>query len=194
MCYISNKKISTDLSYFNSFFSSNEIKKKLNTELASKKVKILNFAGRYCRKLNNIEPEELISETCKRLLEGTRKWKRNIQFIPMFNGAMRSIADERYKNEVLNKKYKLPNNGICPIYDNISNQLPNQEQQITGKKDLKNIRRLFQDDKTAQRFLDMKLDGYKRKDIMSKLSLDSKRYNTVFKKVERRIKKYFNSA
>lgn len=180
-------------------FSLNKVRKKLNVEYSKNRLQLLKIAGWYCRKLKKIEPEDLIHETYKRFSEGTRTWKKGSEFIQTFKGAMQSIADEKYESEKLDKRkfvserYKLENNRDYSIYENTPDQNQNQEEE-TIYKEKQNIfkditKNLFRDDKVAQALLHLYLEGYTRKEIMEKLQINSRQYNTVYKKVLRRITK-----
>lgn len=175
----------------NIHFSLDDLKKKLNNEISLNQSKLLNLAKNHCSKLGRMEPEELIHETLKRFLEGTRRWKKDKPFLQTFNLAMRSIANEKYENEKRNNfvsEIGLSENNDNSIYEMIPSQIPDPERQIISKEKSKSIQVLFDNDKVTQAVLDMKLNGYTRKDIMEKLSLSSKEYNKAFKKISRRIK------
>ena len=179
-------------------FSLNEVRKKLNVVYSKNKLQLLQHAGRYCRKLKKTEPEDLINETYKRFLEGTRTWKKGSKFIQTFKGAMQSIADEKYESENLDKrkfvseKYKLSNNKDYSIYENTPDQAQNQEEEIIYKQEKTQFnemaRNLLTADQVAKNFFHLYyLGDYTRKEIMEKLQINSKQYNTVYKKVHRRI-------
>ena len=61
-------------------FSINEVKERLDTEYSRNRLRLLKIATSYCRKLKKLEPEDLVHETYKRFLEGTRQWKKDSIF------------------------------------------------------------------------------------------------------------------
>ena len=175
-------------------FSVNEVREMLNVEYSKNRYKLLKMARWYCRKLKKIEPEDLIHETSKRFLEGIRTWKKGSNFFQTFKGAMRSIADQEYQNE----KKTISESGIkkdeeYSIYENTPDQNRNQEEEIIYKQDQTGFKEkainLLRDDKVAQDLLDLHLEGYTRKEIMEKLQMKDRQYNTVYKKIFRRITK-----
>ena len=63
-------------------FSVNEVREKLNVEYSKNRHFLNKRAKEHCKKLKTMEPEELINETYKRFLIGTRKWYKDSKFIP----------------------------------------------------------------------------------------------------------------
>ena len=107
---------------------------------------------------------------------------------------MQSIADQEYQNEKKTvSENRIKNDKEYSIYESTSDQTQNQEEAVIYKDNqiiFKNItQNLLKDDKVAQDLLHFYLEGYKRKEIMKKLQINDRKYNTVYKKVLRRITK-----
>ena len=118
-------------------FSVNEVKEKLELEYLKNRKFLMDRAEVHCRKLKNMEPEELIHETYKRFLIGTRKWNKSSEFKPTFNGAMKSIASDEYKKEdkkIFTPEYYELNDRGYSIYENTPDQIQNQEEKIIYNK------------------------------------------------------------
>lgn len=175
-------------------FSVNELREKLNVEYSKNRLQLLKMATSYCRKLKKIEPEDLINETYKRFLEGKRQWKKGSNFFQTFKGAMQSIADQEYQNEKKTvSESRIKNDKEYSIYESTPDETQNQEEEIIHKQEQENFKKishnLLLDDEVAQNLLDLYLEGYTRKEIMEKLHINDRQYNTIYKKVHRRITK-----
>ena len=193
-----SKKSSTSEPY--EYFSINEVKEKFKAEYPKNRKFLMNRAKVHCRKLKNMEPEDLIHETYTRFLMGTRKWNKSSEFKPTFNGAMQSIASDEYKKK--DKKIFIPeycgvNTKNYSIYENTPDWTQNQEEKITYKQEQKEFneiaKNLLKDDQIATDFFQLYyLKDYTRKEVIKKLKLNDKQYNTLYNKILRRIKKISN--
>lgn len=175
-------------------FSLNEVRKKLNVEYSKNRRQLLQHAGWYCKKLKKTEPEDLINETYKRFLEGTRKWKKCSNFFQTFKEAMRSIAGQEYINEKKTvSESSIKNDKEYSIYEHTPDQTQNQEEEIIYRQEQEGFKKILKnlliDDSLAQDLLNLHLKGYTRKGIMEKLEINDREYNTVYKKIFRRITK-----
>ena len=177
------------------YFSLNEVRKKLNVEYSKNRLKLLKRAVSYCRKLKKIEPEDLINEAYKRLSEGTRKWKKASNFFYTFKEIMRSIAWQEYTNEKKTiAENRIKNGKEYSIYENTPDQTQNQEEEMIYRQEQegfkKTAKNLLIDDQVAKDFFQLYyLKDYTRKKIMEELQINGQQYNTIYKKVLRRITK-----
>ena len=182
----------------NNYYSQDEVKKKIDQELRLHLPKILKHARRHCHKLSNLEPEELINEAATRFLdqrEKSRRWRRDLGIVQAFNGAMRSIADEKYEQIKTYEKrstYLDDNNEKVFFAEEsegqfFSNIITKPEDKLVIEEELKELKSLFPNDNKASLFFECRCLGLTKKEIMKELSITDREYEALRKKVSRRF-------
>lgn len=160
------------------------------------------------RKVPDLIGSELLNEAIARILEGTRPWKKSVDFTAFVCEVMRSIASEylgkfktrkkhaiNYENELIRGDYEEAdkvegefNQAPCP------GLTPEQqlEREQKAKKELEILEGLFCDDETASMVVMAWSDGYKKDQILEEFGYTSTEYESAVKKIRRRTMK-FNS-
>ena len=183
----------------NNYYSRDEVKKKIDQELRLHLPEILKRARRHCQKLSNyLEPEELINEAATRFLdqrEKSRRWRRDLGIVQAFNGAMRSIADEKYEQKKThedrfkfldesNDRASSPRDSEGQFFSNI---ITEPEDKLIFEEEIKELTSLFPNDNKAGLFFECQCFGLTKKEIMKVLSITDREYEALHKKVSRRF-------
>ena len=183
----------------NNYYSQDEVKEKIDQELRAHLPEILKHARIHCQKLSNyLEPEELIHEAVARFLDQrdkSRRWRRDLGIVPAFNGAMRSIADEKYEQKkTYEDRFKSLGESIdrtSPPRDSeghfFSNIITKPEDKLVIEEEIKELKSLFPNDNKASLFFEYRCLGLTNKEIMKKMSLSDQEYEALYKKVYRRL-------
>lgn len=166
------------------------------------------LAKNRAHKVPDITGPELLSEAIARILQGTRPWKKSVDFTAFICEVMRSVASEylekfktrrkhgiRYENEQLrddDDEARKLNDAIqqAPCSTPNPEQLLDREQQ--AKRERETLEELFGDDDTASIIVMAWGDGYRKAQILEEFGITPTEYESAAKKIRRRIVK-FNS-
>src|SRR6266478_4725173 len=74
--------------------SETEVRNEISSLTASERTKLIKIARSYGR-ISLEEPDELVHEAICRILDGTRKWPRDLEKLRFLAGVIKSIAGDR---------------------------------------------------------------------------------------------------
>ena len=168
------------------YFSLKEVRDKIEREYRRELPTIRRNARRHCEKLRDSEPEDLIHEAIERFLDGRRRWRKDLLIIQALNGAVRSIAYDKYQKEkILKNNIELEDEKIL---DTLHSYNKNPEYYLIKEDEEREILNLFNDREIF--FIHLLLSGYIKNEIMKNLSLTETKYASLRRKILRRIKSY----
>jgi DNA-directed RNA polymerase specialized sigma24 family protein len=120
-------------------------------------------------------PEDLIQEACMRVLDGTRKWPRDVPVLTFLAGVMRSIAWD-WRPKVGDEDVDVDGLGA-------------EDNTAAARIDFQKIIALFNDDPVAQKMVLALMDGAKGEELRELSGLTSTEYESKRTKIRRRLEK-----
>ena len=136
----------------------------------------------------SMSEDDLVSEAILRIIDGRRKWPRNLAPTTFVKGVIRSIVSERMKQMELLPETVLYSDNPPEIRD----EVPNSEERLAAIQLADIVIRSFSDDEQAQRLIvgrSLGLNGQQLKEYAG--ILDQKTFETVAKRVARRLERDF---
>lgn len=133
---------------------------------------------------SSLGPEDLLQEAVFRALkeERARNWPKHISFVKFLSRGMESIASH-HREKMETEKAAVP---PPPEVSDMGSQLQAQ-------KDVRLIRDIFADDPKAFDVLALKAQGVDAKEIMDELQLSGTEWETIRKRIRRKLAKYVNA-
>lgn len=133
---------------------------------------------------------DLMQEAFSRILEGARNWPSDLEFLPFMVQVMRSIAStERRKANRRPELRAVPQHGEQLAFDAVADPKGTPDEIIGEWDELSAARALFADDETATTYIDAIVAGFRRPEIMELCDLDANGYDTVTRRIKRRLEK-----
>ncbi|WP_206744577.1 sigma factor [Rhizobium sp. LCM 4573] len=164
-----------------------EVRKRIDRMTGAEALKLEQIARRF------VEPRDagdLMQEAFSRILEGRRNWPTNVEFLPFMAQVMRSIASTDRRNSVRQPGLQLvPQHGEQLTFDNMADPGPNPEEIVRQQDELALSKEMFADDDVATSFIDALDAGFRRPEIMELCDLDANGYDTVVRRIKRRLEK-----
>lgn len=126
--------------------------------------------------------EDLLQEALTRILEGTRKWPRNVPIIAFVAGVMRSLAGEYWKEQRQIRSDTQTSPAI--------NTAPRLEGAAEAKAELKAIEAYFGDDDEGWVVATARAEGCSPEEIQNMFNFTSMQYDSTLKRIRRKINQY----
>ena len=117
-----------------------------------------------------------------RILDGTRKWPRNVPIIVFVAGVMRSLAGEYWKEQRQIRFDDQTGSAISADHG--------PERTASAKAELKAIEAYFGDDDEGWFVAMARADGYSPEEIQHMFNFTSTRYDSTLKRIRRKINEY----
>jgi RNA polymerase sigma-70 factor (ECF subfamily) len=130
---------------------------------------------------NDSEWEDLLQEALTRILEGTRRWPRDLPIVAFIAGVMRSLASERRKQ----RRYSSEEEA-----SQVADGNPGPEQQAAARAEIQALENHFGDDDEALEVLMGKFDGLTPAEIQTIFDLTKTQYDSTLKRIRRKIEDY----
>lgn len=127
----------------------------------------------------NTEWEDLLQEALTRILEGSRKWPRNLPIINFVAGVMKSLASERWQQQ--SRSYN---------EESLSESNPGPEKEAEAREELKAIEAQFGDDDEGLAVVMARAEGYSPEEIQNMFNLTPTQYDSTLKRIRRRLDQY----
>jgi DNA-directed RNA polymerase specialized sigma24 family protein len=155
----------------------------------SKSARILSLG------LREVQWTDLLQEAMKRVLQGTRKWPKQITFNFFLCRVMESLANYYWKCQYRKNDAGISSECYCWHDDDegesIIEQSPSEQfdplEIVEAKEALELIEDAFQEDELGLAVLMAKEEGYSRQQIKSDYNLADKEYDTTMKRINRRL-------
>ena len=132
-----------------------------------------------------VEPDDLLHDAIAKTLDGRRRWNRRVSIIKHLDRVMESDAGHEAEKRVARGEDHLPKGNAEPVV-----QHPDPEACLQAREELGNLLALFAEDKTALELLRLKGDGLSASEIQRELGMGKTSYETVTKRVRRRLAKH----
>jgi DNA-directed RNA polymerase specialized sigma24 family protein len=169
------------------------------TPLDKKKLMIsARYWARYCRlDGTEISPEDLYQESLIKTLEGERGWPKNrVKFLKQLIRGMESVA--RHHRARLKAESAAEENARAldpiPIRQGLSAPQPlptsDAESMLAAKQDLEKLRDFFGDDEEGFKAVVCRANGFSQDEILDELNIDEKGWETVRKRIQRKLVTY----
>jgi DNA-directed RNA polymerase specialized sigma24 family protein len=164
-----------------------EVRSEINSLTAGEQTKLIMIAGYHAWKgrISSEEPDEpddLVQEAIRRVLERKRVWPRGLEKLRFLAGVIKSIAGDRKR--ALNRE-----RAVLKEMEKIVGDKGAEERDAAHEIDLERIMALFDDDQTAQKILKGMADGARGKDLQQASGLSPTEYESKRTKIRRRIEK-----
>ena len=127
----------------------------------------------------NAQWEDLLQEALTRILEGTRRWPRDVSLINFVAGVMRSLASENWHQQSRSHSQ-----------ESGSESHPGPEKEAEARAEIKAIEDHFGDDDTALAVVMARFEGYSPEEIQTMFTLTSTEYDSTLKRIRRKIDDY----
>ncbi len=132
-----------------------------------------------------IEPDDLLHQAILKTLNGRRRWNRRFSIIEHLDGVMKSDSGHEADKRTARGFSQLPEDNVESI-----DQQPSPEALLLIRDELKDLLDLFDGDEIALKLLRLKGDGFSASEIQLELGIEKKHYETVTKRIRRRVIKY----
>ena len=168
-----------------------EVRSGINSLTAGERTKLIKIARSYGR-ISFEEPDELVHEAMCRILDGTRKWPRDLEKLRFLAGVIKSIAGDRKRTLRQALERTVPLNEEREVGEarrGLMDYEGTEARGIRAKLDVKRIMTHFDDDPTAQKMLMDMADGTRGEDLEQASGLSPTEYESKRKKIRRRIEK-----
>ncbi|SDA86125.1 sigma factor [Sinorhizobium sp. NFACC03] len=133
---------------------------------------------------------DLVQEAFSRIIEGTRNWPADLEFLPFMVQVMRSIAStDRRKADRRPELRVVPQHGEQLTFDTVADPKSTPEEIVGEWDELAAAKELFADDDIATTYIDAIVAGFRRSEIMELCDLDANGYDTVTRRIKRRLEK-----
>lgn len=133
------------------------------------------------------EPEDLLQDAITKTLDGRRRWNRRVSIIKHLDRVMESDAGHVAEQQVARNVVQLPEGDT-----ELSTPQLSPEARFQIRDELENLLALFAEDEIALKLLRLKRDGFSASEIQQELGIEKKQYETVTKRIRRRIVKYLD--
>jgi DNA-directed RNA polymerase specialized sigma24 family protein len=130
----------------------------------------------------NTQWEDLLQEALTRILEGTRKWPRNVPIIAFIAGVMKSLASEYWQQQHQIRSH-------IQTSPPVSTE-PGIERAAAAKAELQAIEAYFGDDDEGWVVAIARADGCSPEEIQAMFNFTSTEYDSTLKRIRRKINQY----
>jgi DNA-directed RNA polymerase specialized sigma24 family protein len=145
---------------------------------------------------SEVGPEDLLQEALLRVLklEKARRWPKHITFFLFLKNVMKSIASHHLEQLV-----KDSDKEDCPALNDdleatfepqFDNVICGSEARFRAVQELTSLQIYFGDDAIAFRAMMMGAEGYGNNEILEELNVDKKEWETIRKRIQRKLIKY----
>ncbi|MCY4383128.1 MAG: hypothetical protein OXE44_08270 [Nitrospinae bacterium] len=146
--------------------------------------------------LNDLDWQDLLHDAVARLLDGTRRWPKDIPLVVFLRETMRSIVSEhwrRKKNTPVLSEAQLHriDDTERHILENAPDTTTNPERQMLASETLAKIEKVFQGDPEAMRVILGMAVGKSPNEIQKEAQMSSKRYATTQRRIRRKLAREF---
>lgn len=133
-----------------------------------------------------VEPEDLVQDAIAKTLDGRRKWNRNVSIIKHLDRVMESDSGHEAEKRVARDLRLLPEDDAAEP----AAKQPRPEARLTALDELEGLLALFADDQPVLDLLRLKGDGLSASEIQRELGMGKTQYDTVTKRIRRRLAKH----
>lgn len=148
---------------------------------------------------------DLVQESIRRMLSGTRRWHKSgpeaISFNTFIAGVIKSVADYENKRGTHKGISLVVSETDVPNYNSETNLIESHpafddsivERELVAKEKMQEIESLFLDDERALAVIMGWADGIRPSEIQDMFDMTKTQYDSAVKKVNRRMTKFNNN-
>lgn len=160
----------------------------------------LNYLARVrATGLEPLEGFDLLNEAIARMLDGSRRWPRDVSLVVFLRQTMRSIADSYWSR--LDKRKEVPESAVpadAETGDGVVEAAPDvsmePEARTLASETLARIEGLFRGDEDAMTLISGLANGKSRAEIQTEACMDATRYATTRRRIRRRVIQAFSEG
>lgn len=163
------------------------------------KVRLEKIARNRVRGLRHVDWTDVLQEAVARIIEGTRKWPRQVPLISFLAGVMRSIANEHWEQHSRTTAAGIVSEvDAQPFGETVSGGIveavpsgnPGPDRELEAKRELEAIEELFTDDEDALAIVMARAEGYSPAEIQKDFDMNPTQYASALRKIRRRLLRY----
>lgn len=133
-----------------------------------------------------VQADDLLHDAILKSLDGRRRWNAAIPFLRHIDSIMESDS-----GHLVEKHTRFPTTSIPEHEDELPALDGNPLDAVLAKEELREVLVLFEGDDTAARLLHLRTQGYGASEIREELGMDKREYDTVTKRIRRRLAAHF---
>ena len=146
--------------------------------------------------LHAVDWQDLVNEAIVRLLDGSRRWPRDVPLVVFLRETMRSIASEywrRLKAPVVVSESEANTDRVtgAGIVDNTADWTTQPERRASADEVLEQIEREFADDADALQVIDGMVKGNSPRATQEVACMNATRYASTQRRIRRRLARMF---
>jgi len=168
--------------------SVDEVRSALEALTPADEALLIKAAKFFCEINSLSEPMSLLQEALTRALEGGRKCRRNLAFVPFLYGSMRSIAHSAAKSAKRSKidAFAEPDEEAEEELSADAIELVTPEREAAARDALQRINDLFKGDEEILLLLYAMADGLKGKELRESLGWNETQHNSIRRRMMRK--------
>ena len=139
---------------------------------------------------------DLLHDAVERLLDGRRRWPRNVPLVVFLRETMRSIASDHWRRvdqSVVVAESEMVGDGEadCGAVANAADETAQPERQASAKETIRQIEDTFESDSEALWVLSAMASGKSPREIQLEIGIDEVRYASTLRRISRRLRREF---
>jgi len=142
--------------------------------------------------LHSVAWRDLLHDALERLLDGRRRWPRNIPLVVFLRETMRSIASDHWRRLdglVVVAESEMGADG--DVNGGAVDETAQPERRASAEETLARIESAFEGDAEALRVLTAMATGWSPKEIQQEIGIDETRYASTLRRIRRRLRREF---
>lgn len=167
------------------YLSPEEVRRALDRLSRADIVRLSLLARNWLRGLRTRSPDDLVNEAIERILSGRRPWPSDLDRGAFFNGVMRSIADQWRKED---RRTPLADD-LGAVLEGPMTEPDHDTADLVGR-----MRLTLEEDGPAREMFEHMLVDRDRDEIQSAVGLDETAFDTVRRRMFRRLRAAFVSG
>jgi DNA-directed RNA polymerase specialized sigma24 family protein len=148
-------------------------------------VRISNFARLRANGLSSIEWRDLLQEAFERIVSGSRRWRRDVGFVPFVCQTIRSLASEERRREAQQVTAGRGARGDGDDINRVVDAAPDVERKAIADEELEKILSGFEKDGDVLALIDGLAAGETAKETQQRASISSQAYDAARKRLRR---------
>ena len=146
--------------------------------------------------LHAVAWRDLLHDALERLLDGRRRWPRNVPLVVFLRETMRSIASDHWRRldgPVVVAESEMGADGDAGggAVASAADETAQPERRASAEETLARIEATFEGDAEALRVLAAMASGRSPKEIQQEIGIDETRYASTLRRIRRRLRREF---
>ena len=146
--------------------------------------------------LHTVDWRDLLHEAIARLLDGSRRWPRDVSLIVFLRETMRSIASDhwrRLESPVIVTESELGGNAVTGegALDNAMDPAASPERRVSAAETLARIEEVFRSDDDALKVMAGMASGKSPQEIQEETGMNETRYASTQRRIRRGLAREF---